>query len=182
MYFRYKISAKKDKLISIVDSFDVEKAVEQLMTNDQKSSLKLTNYTAQGIGPNHIIFYTAGAGLNPNNLNYIGLPLNNKIHDLSWVKCDRLMSDRTDLQSRSIVVRGSLYIYKFSLKDATYSLLGFSNHKLAFLVVDKPCSTLSKLSRLVKDRSFVNRLTLMPDSNNSSLVSWWRRSSAGGRL
>ena len=83
MYFRYKISAKKDKLISIVDLFKVKKAVEQLMTNDQKSSLKLTNNTAQGIGPNHIIFYTAEAGLNPNNFYYIGLPLNNKIHDLS---------------------------------------------------------------------------------------------------
>lgn len=83
------------------------------------------------------------------------------------------MSDMTDLQSRSIVVRGSLYIYKFSLKHATYSLLGFSNDKLAFLVVDKPCATLSKLSRLVKDRVFGNQLTLTPDSNNSSLASWW---------
>ena len=89
------------------------------------------------------------------------------------MKYDRLLSERIVMQSRSMVIRGNLYLYEFSLKHSTYSLLAFSNDKLSFLVVKKPCVTMAKISKLVKDRAYCNSLTLMPGSNNSSLISYW---------
>ena len=172
-YLRYRISTNEDRLVGVVDSVDVNKAVQQQFKDDRISSLKLIDYEARGIGPNHLIFYTTEIGSCPKCAYFVGYPHKRNIKYVSWVKCDRLMSERIDMQSSSMVIRGNLYLYEFSLKHSTYSLLGFSNDKLAFLLVNKPCVTLAKISKLVKDRVFGNSLTLMSGSNNSSLVSCW---------
>lgn len=64
-YLRYRISINVDRLADMIDSVDVNKAVHQQSMDDRSSSLKLTDYEARGIGPNHFIFYTTEIGSYP---------------------------------------------------------------------------------------------------------------------